>query len=133
MCVSGSSSSSFSSSAGALSTPLATFLVGLSRLQLPQSEGSQHLQSRCQPQSKIQECLVPRPIFSDHVQPLCFFSQAEIHKILKALILNSAGKELEVVYHWQNSRVIKRLGVHCGMQKRTLVHPAMKYLHARVP
>jgi len=46
-----------------------------------------------------------------------FFKLVAISLIPKALILNSDMQELEALYHWENSKLIKRLVFLSGMQK----------------
>ena len=46
-------------------------------------------------------------------------------------MLNPVSVDLEVLYHWQNSKVISRFGVLNGMHSRASVQPAMKYHHAQ--
>ena len=48
-------------------------------------------------------------------------------------MLNPADLEFEILYHWQNLKVISKLGVLNGIHSRVSVQPAMKYHQARAP
>jgi len=48
-------------------------------------------------------------------------------------MLNPVGVELEVLYHWQNLKVISRFGVLNGMHNRASVHLTIKYRQTRAP
>jgi len=45
--------------------------------------------------------------------------------------MNPVGAELEILYHWQNPKVINRFGILNGMHSRTSIQPAMKYRQAQ--
>ena len=57
----------------------------------------------------------------------------DVHFKLKKLMLNPVGKELEVLYHWQNPKVISRFGVLNDMHSHASVQPTIIYRQAQAP
>ena len=58
------------------------------------------------------------------------FSRWAIHFKLKELMANPVGAERDIMYHWQNPKVINRFGVLNGMHNRASVQLTMKYRQA---
>ena len=57
---------------------------------------------------------------SSYSVTFCFI-RLEIHVKLEELMLNPDGVELEVLYYWQNPKVINMFGVLNGMHSRVSV------------
>jgi len=46
---------------------------------------------------------------------------------------NPVGAELDIMYYWQNPKVINRFGALNGMHNRASLRPTIKYCQARTP